>query len=213
MVTVNGARSDLVTVPCWIPQGSVLGSILFLLYINDFYKFSSLLDFHSFAADANLFYRHRDISILRQHINTELKCKQRLCSNKLSLNIEKSSYVIFHPSQKKNDVSSEGKSIVIDFPSEDILKVFKNTLVSLQIHIYHGNLILVYLKKMKRSLGIFNNYSWRPNESIAHEAESRMGYSLGEPEGDRNNCISNIFQPVGQKSIETKHLSLFKARL
>ena len=102
MVTVNGATSDLVTVPCGIPEGSVLGPILFLLYINDYHKSSSLLDFHLFADDANLFYRHRDIAILRQHINTELKNVNRwLCSNKLSLNIEKSSSVIFHPSQKK----------------------------------------------------------------------------------------------------------------
>ena len=45
----------------------------------------------------------RDIAILRQNINTELKNANRwFCSNKLSLNIEKSSYVIFHPSQKKD---------------------------------------------------------------------------------------------------------------
>ena len=89
MVTVNGATSDLVIVPCGIPQGSVLGSILFLLYINDFHKCSSLFDFHLFADDAYLFYRQRDIAILRQHINTELKNVNRwLCSNKLSLNIE-----------------------------------------------------------------------------------------------------------------------------
>ena len=42
-------------------------------------------------------------------------------------------------------------------------------------------------------------------ESIAHEAEGRMGYWLRGHEGERNNCFSKI-QLVGQKSIKTKHL-------
>ena len=42
-------------------------------------------------------------------------------------------------------------------------------------------------------------------ESIAHEAEGRMGYWFRGYEGERNNCFSKI-QPVGQKNIETKHL-------
>ena len=50
------------------------------------------------------------------------------------------------------------------------------------------------------------------SESIAHEAEGRMGYWLWGHEGERNNCFSKI-QLVGQKNIETKHLSLVKARL
>ena len=75
MVTVNGARSDHVTVPCGIPQGSILSPILFILYINDYHKCSNVIDFHLFADDANMFYRHRDIIILRQHINTEFNCK------------------------------------------------------------------------------------------------------------------------------------------
>ena len=49
-------------------------------------------------------------------------------------------------------------------------------------------------------------------ESIAHEAEGRMGYSLRGHEGERNNCFSKI-QLVGPKNIETKHLSVVKARL
>ena len=49
-------------------------------------------------------------------------------------------------------------------------------------------------------------------ESIAHEAEGQMGYWLGAHEGERNNCFSKI-QLVGQKNIETKPLSLVKARL
>ena len=49
------------------------------------------------------------------------------------------------------------------------------------------------------------------SESIALEAEGRMGYCLRGHEGERNNCFSKI-QLVGQKNIETKHLSLVKAR-
>ena len=50
------------------------------------------------------------------------------------------------------------------------------------------------------------------SESIGHKAEGRMGYWLRGHEGERNNCFSKI-QPVGQKNIETKHLSQVKARL
>ena len=49
-------------------------------------------------------------------------------------------------------------------------------------------------------------------ESIAHEAEGRMGYGLRGYEGERNNCFSKI-QLVGQKNIKTKHLSRVKGRL
>ena len=48
-------------------------------------------------------------------------------------------------------------------------------------------------------------------ELIAHEAEGRMGYWFRGYEGERNNCFSKM-QLVGQKSIETKHLSQVKAR-
>ena len=49
-------------------------------------------------------------------------------------------------------------------------------------------------------------------ESIAHEAEGRMGYWLRAHEGERNNCFSKI-QLVGQKNIETKHFLLIEAKL
>ena len=48
-------------------------------------------------------------------------------------------------------------------------------------------------------------------ESIAHEAEGRIGYWLIAHSGSRNNCFTKI-QLVGQKNIETKHLSQVKAR-
>ena len=96
-----GLQSDLTNISCGIPQGSVLGPTLFLLYINDLYLCSTLFDFHLFADDADLFCRHKDINTLQQNINTQLNnVSLWLRSNKLSLNIQKSNFVIFHPPQK-----------------------------------------------------------------------------------------------------------------
>ena len=72
-----------------------MGPLLFLIYINDFHKCSRQLHFHLFADDAN-------INILESNLNNELgKVHSWLSANKLSLNINKSNFVLFHPIQRK----------------------------------------------------------------------------------------------------------------
>lgn len=100
-ITVNAVTSTLVNILFGIPLGPVLGSILFLLYINDFHHCSKVFDFHLVADNTNLFCKHKSLTSLQASINDELSnVKSWLSANKLSLNIEKTSFVIFHPQRK-----------------------------------------------------------------------------------------------------------------
>ena len=83
------------------PKGSVLGPLLSLLYVNDFIKASSVLDLHLFADDSNLSFSHKDLQTLESIVNNELSnIHEWLCANRLSLNTDKTNYVLFHTVQK-----------------------------------------------------------------------------------------------------------------
>ena len=96
---VNGSNSNLLPINCGVPQGSVLGPLLFLIYINDLPNASKKLTIYLFADDTNIYYESKDLSDLIRIVNKELSLvKKWLDSNKLSLNIDKTNYIIFHSS-------------------------------------------------------------------------------------------------------------------
>ena len=98
---INSKISSKQNLTCGVPQGSVLGPLLFLLYINDIYTTSSKFKFHLFADDTNLLYADKNLKYLETILNSELvKVSDWLHANKLTLNTKKSNYVIFHPYQK-----------------------------------------------------------------------------------------------------------------
>ena len=97
----NGESSKLQFINCGVPQGSVLGPLLFLLYINDLPNISNILQFYLFADDTNIYYEADTLDNLELTINKELKKLHTwLIVNRLSLNIEKTNFVVFHPFNK-----------------------------------------------------------------------------------------------------------------
>ena len=101
-VCVNGHDSDSFSLTCGVPQGSVLGPLLFLLYVNDLPNTSSLLTFHLFADDTNIYYSCKNLDDLESKLNHELKVvAEWLKSNMLALSILKTNFILFHSKKLK----------------------------------------------------------------------------------------------------------------
>ena len=95
-VMLNTFSSELMPVVCGVPQGSVLGPLLFILYINDITRVSNILKLILFADDTNLFRSGSDLSVVCREISDELnKLYTWFNVNKLSLNVTKTNYMIF----------------------------------------------------------------------------------------------------------------------
>jgi hypothetical protein len=87
---VYGISSQKIPINCGVPQGSIFGPLLFLLYINDICNASDILHYVLFADDTNLFHSHKNLPFLIDQVNHELlKLSDWFAANRLSINFEK----------------------------------------------------------------------------------------------------------------------------
>ena len=93
----NSNMSSALSVSHGVPQGSIMGPLLFLIYINDISNCTSL-NILSFADDTTAYMAGNNLRELTEAVNVNLeKIYTWLCENKLSLNIAKTKYMIFSP--------------------------------------------------------------------------------------------------------------------
>ena len=130
-VSINGNDSNLADVKFGFPQGSVLGPLMLLVYINDLNQASKFRKVHPFADDTNLIHFSQSVYRLNKYVNLDLNyLTYWLNSNRISLNVKKTELVIFKH-QRKN----------LDSPINLDLIVKSSTLLS--------QLNILALKKMK----------------------------------------------------------------
>ena len=115
-VEYDGVASSVRQIKTGVPQGSILGPLLFIIYMNDIYTVSNKLDFILYADDTTLSsplcsFTHGengDVNYISRMINAELsKISDWLAVNKLSLNASKTKFMVFHNYQRtlaENDI-------------------------------------------------------------------------------------------------------------
>ena len=72
-VVIGNCESSCARISCGVPQGSILGPVLFLLYINDLNYASKLLQTIMFADDTNLFLTGNSLDVIEKQMNDELE--------------------------------------------------------------------------------------------------------------------------------------------
>ena len=136
-VLYNGTKSTHNDIVCGVPQGSVLGPLLFIIFVNDIVNSSKLLKFILFADDTNLFYSCTDLALLQTNINLELgKLSIWFRANRLSLNVNKTNYVIFRRNQVNMDLAIHIDNIPLTrVNSTKFLGVFIDSKLSWNTHV------------------------------------------------------------------------------
>ena len=146
--------SSSVPVAYGVPQGSNLGPLLFLVYINDLPNCLSAASPRMFADDTNISYAANTLSELENVINSELKnLKYWLEANKLSLNIAKTEFMIIGSRQRMHAHSNE--NINIDLDGNVIKQVDKAKSLGLIIdkNLSWSNHIDMKCKKISSAIG------------------------------------------------------------
>ena len=157
-VSIIGYESGLAAINCGVPQGSVLGPVLFLLYINDLNQGIKFCKVHHFADDTNLLCVSDSIKKLNKLVNADLKhLLNWLNANKISLNVKKTEMIICKSKQKKleDDLKMKlcGKRL---YPTESVkylgVKIDANLtwqhhVIDLSIKLNRANAFLFKMRK------------------------------------------------------------------
>ncbi len=193
-VSVNGFHSNIHIIKYGVPQGSVLGPLLFLIYINDLRNAIYHSIVHHFADDTNLLYVNKNLRTIQNKINKDLKS---LCTwlraNKISLNASKTELIIFRDPRKKMTtdlrIKIDGKRL-IPCRSVKYLGIYIDCHLNWHIHINELS------TKLSRAVGMLSKIRYYVSKETLHMVYYGIFSSLltygSQIWGQHNNIIKRL---------------------
>ena len=153
-VQFNEACSTKQTIKCGVPQGSILGPLFFILYINDLPNASKLTQPLLFADDTSIFYSHSNPNRLQSVLNEELSnFDVWLKCNKLSVNLKKINYIFFKSRQKELNYH-----FTLFFGNQPLVKANMTKFLGVYVdqHLTWKHHISFICKQISKSVGIIS---------------------------------------------------------
>ena len=155
---VNGQLSDLESITTGVPQGSCLGPLLFIIYVNDLHFSLRHSDVNMYADDTSLSFSSKSIQLINECVNEDLGYLESwLNANKLSLNVTKTQSLVIGGSKRLNDLEKVGgvkPQFNVGEETVSIIREAKYLGVMVNQHLNWKEQITTIKKKVSRGIGM-----------------------------------------------------------
>ena len=159
LCSLSSTLSDPLQVSCGVPQGSILGPLLFILYVNDLPTCFTKCHVNIYADDTAFYVSGPDAQHVSEILQREMETVHRwLCANKLSLHIGKTSSILIR-SRKKCNTSQSKLNISLCNQSIEQVECFKYLGVVIDSELNFNEHMKELVSKLKRSIGILRRAS------------------------------------------------------